>query len=83
MQTIAQAPLDYGKLDQTGSPVCLRLSSTAVRVENQGSSSVRVAYLNGGKLRRVQARNCILACYNALIPDLAPEIPAEQKQALA
>ncbi|MCX6592907.1 MAG: NAD(P)-binding protein [Acidobacteria bacterium] len=83
MQSIVQAPLDYGKLDQAGSPVSLRLRSTAVRVENQGSSSVGVAYLKGGKMHLVQARNCILACYNALIPSLAPEIPAEQKQALA
>jgi spermidine dehydrogenase len=30
----------------------------------------------------VRARNCILACYNRIIPYLMPEIPKEQKQAL-
>ena len=37
---------------------------------------------NGG-LYAVRARNCILACYNRLIPYLLPEIPERQKEALA
>ena len=39
--------------------------------------------MNGGKLKAVRGRNCILACYNALIPALLPEIPQHQKEALA
>jgi len=31
----------------------------------------------------VRARNCILACYNSLIPGLMPEIPKAQKEAIA
>jgi spermidine dehydrogenase len=42
-----------------------------------------VAYRNAGKVCGVRSRYCILACNNALIPALMPEIPARQKEALA
>ena len=35
------------------------------------------------KTSAVRGRYCILACYNALIPALMPEIPERQKEALA
>jgi spermidine dehydrogenase len=55
-----------------------------VRVENdEAARSVRVAYSNGGKMHAVRGRHAILACYNALIPALLPEIPERQKEALA
>jgi spermidine dehydrogenase len=31
----------------------------------------------------VRARHCVLACYNAMIPHLCPELPQQQKEALA
>jgi spermidine dehydrogenase len=56
-------------------------------VEREGtpdrSRGVRVAYRKGGKTCGVRARFCILACNNALIAALMPEIPAHQKEALA
>ena len=36
-----------------------------------------------GRLLRVSARQAVLACYNAIIPYIAPELPAPQKSALA
>ena len=87
MNTIVQAPLDYSRLDETGSPVRIRLSSTVVRVQHEGepekSQAVRVAYVKEGKLHVVRGKHCILACYNGLIPALMPELPARQKEALA
>jgi spermidine dehydrogenase len=87
MNTIVQAPLDYGKLDRPLSKMRIRLSSTVVRVEHDAppevAKSVRVAYIQGGALKAVRAGHCILACYNALIPGLMPEIPTRQKEALA
>src|SRR5579862_551004 len=85
MNTVLEAPFAYERLDEAGSNVRLRLSSPVVRVEHDGVSgrSVRIAYLNGGNVRAVRGRYCILACYNALIPSLIPEIPERQKQALA
>jgi spermidine dehydrogenase len=65
----------------------IRLSSPVVRVQHDGLADnarwVRVAYRQGDRLSAVRGRYCILACYNALIPALLPEIPDGQKQALA
>jgi spermidine dehydrogenase len=87
MNTVVQATVAYDKLDVPNSNMRIRLSSPVVRVQNEGPQdkpeSVKIAYLNGGKLKAVRGRNCILACYNALIPSLLPEIPQHQKDALA
>jgi spermidine dehydrogenase len=81
---IVTAQLDYGALDGPASPVRLRLNSTAVHVENAADGAgVAVDYVNEGRLLRVCARQAVLACYNAIIPHLAPELPAAQKTALA
>jgi spermidine dehydrogenase len=39
--------------------------------------------VQGGALSRVRAKQAVLACYNAIIPHLAPDLPADQKAALA
>ena len=44
---------------------------------------VRVTYVRGGCAYRVQARSCVLACDNAMIPYLCRELPAPQREALA
>jgi spermidine dehydrogenase len=81
---IVTARLDYAALDRPGVPVRLRLNATAVHAENAGDGAgVAVDYVQGGELCRVQAKQAVLACYNAIIPHLAPEIPAAQKAALA
>ncbi len=73
---------DYSALDKAGSPVRLRLSSTVVRAQN-ASGGIVVDYVTNGELLRVSAKQCVLACYNAIIPYLAPELPDVQKAALA
>jgi spermidine dehydrogenase len=87
MNTILDAPVAYERLDEPSSKMRIRLSSPVVRVQHDGPAenarSVRIAYRNGGKVSAVRGRFCILACYNALIPALMPEIPDRQKQALA
>jgi spermidine dehydrogenase len=87
MDTVVQASLNYGALDDSGSPVRIRLSSTVVRVQHDGpperAKGVRVAYLRDGKVHGVRAVNVILACNNSLIPALMPELPEKQKEALA
>jgi spermidine dehydrogenase len=86
MNTIVGSTLDYSKLDVEGSSVRIRLSSPVVRVKHEGSPEsatlVNIAYRQNGKLHAVRAHNCILACYNRLIPYLVPEIPEKQKEAL-
>jgi len=87
MNTILDAPVAYEKLDEAGSKMRIRLSSSVLRVQNEGSPesarSVRIAYRNGDKIAAVRSQYCILACYNALIPALLPEVPDRQKEALA
>jgi len=96
MNTIVQVNAEYSRLDVPDAPVRIRLSSPVVRVQHDGfppasaypeteppaGSDVRIAYLNKGEPQAVRARNCILACYNQLIPSLLPEIPQSQKDAL-
>jgi len=87
MEDVVLAPFDYSKLDRADSNVRIRLQSTAVRVEHDGtprsSSRVGVTYVHGGQADRVWARNCVLACYNQMIPHLCPELPAPQREALS
>jgi spermidine dehydrogenase len=87
MESIVEARLDYTRLDEQASKVRLRLGSTAVRVEHEGdpakARSIRLAYVQDGKLYGVRAGQVILACYNSVIPYLVPELPREQKEALA
>ena len=79
---IVMAVADYSKLDHPQSLTRIRLNSTALRVRNLASKSVEVVYSRGGKLYRVQSRNCVLACWNMMIPYLCPELSENQKGAL-
>lgn len=49
------------------------------------SSSILKNYppCQGGKTFQVRACNCVLACYNRVIPHLCPQLPARQKEALS
>ena len=84
---VVLARANYAKLDQEGSPVRIRLSSTVVRVKHQGDPAsareVEVAYARGGKLHTVRAAHCILACWHVVIPYICEELPDKQKDALA
>ncbi len=86
MEDVVTAKADYSKLDLPGNAVRIRLASTAVNAKQnhstRGAQSVSVAYACDGKLRRVRAKHCVLACYNAMVPYLAPDLPEAQKKAL-
>jgi len=87
MEDIVTARANYSRLDEGGSPVRIRLNSTAVKVGHVGdpaqAKEVEVTYVREGKARRVRGKNCVLACYNMVIPYLCPEMPQKQKDALA
>ncbi len=84
MDDVVTARADYGRLDDAASPVRVRLESTAVRVKHLGSAGpVEVAYVRGGELQTVVGAQVVLACWNGVIPHIAPELPAAQKEALA
>ncbi len=86
-EDVVAARFDYSQLDRDGAPVRIRLNSTAVRVrhvgEGEGSKEVEVTYVRSGRARRVRGRSCVLACYNAMIPYMCPELPEAQRTALS
>lgn len=86
MEDVVTARVDYRRLDEARAPVRLRLQATALHVaQSAGAGGVEVVYAQGvgGEARRVRAGNCVLACYNRVIPFLCPELPAAQKRGLA
>jgi spermidine dehydrogenase len=87
MEDIVTARADYSRLDDAESAVRIRLNSTAVHVYHSGladsTREVDVAYIRGGKLQTVRGMACVLACYNGMIPYICPELPQQQKTALA
>jgi spermidine dehydrogenase len=90
MEDVVTARADYSKLDVDGAPVRIRLNSTVVHVQHAAGAdsggaakTVDIAYMRGGKLQSVQAKNCVLACYNGMIPYVCPSLPQKQKEALA
>src|SRR5450631_3991314 len=88
VNALVSARFDYRQLDQADAPVRLRLRSTVVRAQNRTDAApgvpagVDISYVRGGVAYRVRARDCVLACYNMIIPALCPELPAAQKAAL-
>ena len=84
MEEVVTAKADYSKLDDASSAVRIRLNSTAVHVRHANATKeVQITYARGGKLQTVLAKNCVLACYNGMIPYICPELPEKQKEALS
>jgi spermidine dehydrogenase len=88
MDDVVTARAEYGKLDRADAKVRLRLNSTVVHVQHAQSAAnspkeVEVTYMRGDKLQSVRGKNCVLACYNMMIPYICPELPEKQKDALA
>jgi spermidine dehydrogenase len=84
MEDLVLARADYGALDRARQPCRLRLSSTAVDVRHRpDESAVDVSYVHNGQVRQARGRHVVLACYNAMVPYLCPELPAAQREAIA
>jgi spermidine dehydrogenase len=86
MEDVVTAKADYSKLDADGAAVRIRLGSTVVNVAQSGAGGtpdgVSVRYVCGGNGKSVKARHSVLACYNAMVPYLCPQLPEAQKKAL-
>ena len=84
---IVLAKANYAKLDESASPVRIRLNSTAVRVNHVGDAAsakeVEVTYAKGGKAYTARSKNAVLACWHVMIPYICDELPDKQKEALA
>jgi spermidine dehydrogenase len=81
------ARVDYARLDAPGNSTRIRLNSTVVHAQNTvgkgGRAEVAVSYMQGDRLVTTSATQCVLACWNYLIPYMCPEMPSWQKEALA
>ena len=86
MEDIVTTRFNYGQLDNANSPVRIRLNSTVVHAQHSGdklSNPVRTTYVRDGKAHVVESNQVIMACYNAIIPRLCPEMSKSQKFALS
>jgi spermidine dehydrogenase len=87
LNDVILAKANYAKLDDSSSPVRIRLNSTAVRVKHLGdvasAKEVEISYARGGKVYTAKAKNSILACWHVVIPYICEELPDKQKEALA
>ena len=76
----------YDKLDLPTNDVRIRLSSTVNRVRHLGdphsAKEVEITYIRAGRLYRIRTRAAVMACFNAIVPYLMPELPEAQKAAL-
>src|SRR3546814_6687039 len=63
--SLASAPIDFAKLDRAGSPLRIRVDSTAIQIVHEGDPAsaehVLVTYAREGKLRTVRARSVVMA----------------------
>jgi spermidine dehydrogenase len=86
IEDLVTTRVDYGRLDDPRSAVRVRLNSTVIQARNSPatgrSGGVGVTYVRDGMAFRAHARHCVLACWNAVIPYLCPDLPARQKEAL-
>lgn len=81
MDDIATARFDCAQLDRATAPVRLRLNSTALRLR-EPNGGVDVSYVLDRKALSMRCSNCILACYNTIVPHLCPETLDAQKEGL-
>ena len=91
MEEVGTARVDYARFDHPSNSTRIRLNSTVLNVRHDGDAAsakeVIVSYSpsnsGSGKLHDVRARACVMASWNMMIPYIVPELPAEQKAALA
>jgi spermidine dehydrogenase len=86
-EDVVLSQVDYSRLDDTGAPARIRLSSTVVRVRHVGdprfAREVEVAYVRRGRLESVRTARAVIACWHVVVPYICPELPEAQKEALS
>ncbi len=84
MEDLVTARVDYQQLDSRLKKTRIRLNSTAVDVRHtEDQQHVDVTYIRNGQSQRVRARHAIWAGYNAMLPHVCAEVPAEQQEAIS
>ena len=86
-EDLGKAQVKYDLLDRPNQTARLRLSSTVIHARNEGpkgrETGVVLTYSKGDKLYNVRGKACVMASWNMMIPYMVPDLPEEQKKALA
>ncbi len=82
-EDVARARFNYEALDRADQPTRIRLNSTVVGAREIDGKHVEVDYVQKGQALRVTANHCVMACYNAIIPHLCPQMSEAQKEGLS
>jgi spermidine dehydrogenase len=83
MSELTLGKVDYSRLDHASNGARVRLNSTAVDVRHTPDQShVDVTYIRNGKPERIRGKHVVMACYNAIIPHIVPEVSADQREAI-
>ncbi len=83
MEDLVTSVVDYSMLDKTDNACRIRLNATAVDVRHSANGEhVDVVYMRNGQTERVRARHVVMACYNTSIPDICPNLPESQAEAI-
>ena len=84
MEDLVLSRVDYDLLDRESSNARIRLNSTAVDVRHvDNDRQVDITYIRAGQPYRVRGKHVVLACNNDIIPHICPELPTEQREAIA
>ena len=84
MEDVVTSRLDYSQLDRDERDVRIRLNSTVVQAAHTGDGeAIDVTFVHRGQPHTIRASQCIMACYNAAVPFLCPDLPEVQRKALA
>jgi len=86
LMEIITSPVDWKLMDKVNSPVRMRLSSLVVNVEHDGpvnkAKRVKITYLKGGKMRRVSAKQVVMAGQQHLNKRVVTDLPNAHKEAM-
>jgi spermidine dehydrogenase len=84
---VCRNPVNFSVLDQPGSPVRIRLNSTAVWIKHDGdpqnSQLVSVAYVVGGRLYRLKAKTVVMAGGSWTTRHIVRDLPQTHRDAYA
>jgi spermidine dehydrogenase len=75
-------PIDRAEVDRKGNGTRIRLGSLVVNVRHEGSSEVRVTYLDGENMVRVSADRVVMAGQQHLNKRVVTDLPAVYRDAM-
>src|SRR5262249_18231890 len=87
VEDVSRKSVDFAALDAAGSPVRIRLSSTAISVQHDGdpdkASTLTVTYAKDGNVYRVKARSAVMAGGSWTTKHIVTDLPTTHRDAYA